>query len=162
MAARKRPPYTLEQARPLLEQATAAIAEAIKLAHPEEGCLPLPELPVPGSVEELTNLSTSLCENLFAPNGSPHEAWIRARRCPHGDQEQVTQVSELLYRWYQAVNCLIRWLRASPSLAFVDWPAARGLEDLQGLHRELDAITRAAGRPTDASRDKVDRGGVHD
>ncbi|WP_188186931.1 hypothetical protein [Nonomuraea sp. SYSU D8015] len=103
--------YTIDQAQPVLAQATQEVRAAIQAAHPQPDCLPLPDLHVPASRQDLADLIHALQDNLWAPESTWNSLWAEAaHNCAHLRESNILAIHFLLWKWSQLLEDLLEQL----------------------------------------------------
>lgn len=107
-----------DNARTALSTAREDILAAINTVHPDAGeCLPVPDLIVPATPEQLQTQIRLIFANLFDPSGNRHHPdWVRARdACDHADADQPRRIFEAIYQWYGLLTSAKEFTRAYAS-----------------------------------------------
>jgi hypothetical protein len=117
---------------PVLKKAARQIVSAVKAAHPEHGCLPMPRLYAPSRPRDVRNYLAYLHRRLFDDDGYRHPAWANAdTSCPHLAGEHVRLIYEVTYWWYENLRDLERYLTPGQEDVFNNWPE---LDDPRGFY----------------------------
>ncbi|MFI7641940.1 hypothetical protein [Nonomuraea sp. NPDC049400] len=96
---------------PVLKKAARQIDRAVKAAHPERGCLPVPRLRAPDRPGDVPRYLAYLQHGLFDDDGYRHPAWDNAATsCSHLAAEHVRLIYEVTYWWYETLRDLERYL----------------------------------------------------
>ncbi|RSN38638.1 hypothetical protein DMC64_41980 [Amycolatopsis sp. WAC 04197] len=125
------------EARTALTDAAAALNDLITRIHPEDGCLPVPQITVPADQASLDAEREVIALNLFEGLGH-HRAsrWITIRAaCSHLDSDALDGIYELVYRWYQLLNAAYEHVEVRSPI--------RRLHELADVKARLDAGIKA-------------------
>ncbi|WP_329431061.1 DUF4262 domain-containing protein (plasmid) [Streptosporangium sp. NBC_01495] len=142
-----------DRAMALLNPIPGSITAACLAAHPVEDCLPVPELLLPSTPEEVSDVALSVFLNVWQSNGSrPSAAWAAARSgCTHLTIDQVATMNSLIIRWYQLLTDVRRYVDAEPG--WTQWQYVEvGREVLNHALAAVTAIPLAPASAREARR----------
>jgi hypothetical protein len=95
----------MNEAQAALTDSQARLLALIRSVHPAPGCLPVPQLRVPTTLEAFDDDRAALADNLFTERGHNAPRWLAARSaCPHLPADTVTAIFDLIYNWYQYLS----------------------------------------------------------